>query len=94
MAGERGAHFSKGTATKSFIVKGGAAGNLTVTGIATNDVLKSVVAFKPSSASGVIATVLNLLSEFEITAANTINNTGGSDTSNYGVIVTYEDVDA
>lgn len=94
MAGSRGMHLSKGPALKQYVVKGGAAGNLTVTGIATDDVLVGVVAMKPSSATGVIATVLNLTSEFTISAANTINNSAGSTTTGYGVIVTYEDVDA
>lgn len=89
----RGMHLSKGPSIKQFVVKGAAAGTLTVTGIATNDVLLGVVAMKPSSATGVIATVLNLLSEFSISAANTITNSGGSATTGYGVIVTYEDVD-
>jgi hypothetical protein len=89
----RGMHLSKGPSIKQFIVKGGAAGSLTVTGISTSDVLLGVSAMKPSSATGVIATVLNLLSEFTISAANTIDNTDGTVTTGFGVIVTYEDVD-
>ena len=62
------------------IIAGGAAGNLTCTGIATKDKLYYVGGFSAVYNSGAIDTLtaLNLTSEFTIAAANTINNTSGT----------------
>ena len=65
-------------------VAGGAAGNLTVAGIAVGDVLQSVVGVKTSDQS-----VHDFTSEFSIFAANTITNTGGTSSTGYVLIVTY-----
>jgi hypothetical protein len=73
---------------KQALIAGGAAGNLTVTGIKTTDHLVSVVVFTTAAA---IATAANLTAEFSITALNTINNTGGTATTNNAVLVTYLD---
>lgn len=76
---------------KLTIIAGGAAGAHTVTGIATNDGLRSVlhVDFTDASETGA-----DLTSEFTITAANTIDNTGGTATTGGFLIVLYIDVDA
>lgn len=66
------------------VVAGGAAGNITVTGIATTNKLAGVTAVKDLDQS-----VLDLTAEFTITAANTINNTGGTATTGYHLVVTY-----
>lgn len=66
-------------------VDGGAAGNLTITGIAVGDTLLSVVTVLNASPF----TTANLTSEFTITAANTINNSGGTSTAAKRVAVTY-----
>ncbi len=72
------------------IVNGGSAGNITVPGIAVGDVIEQVTAAAYTINSGTPAdddpidltsSVGDVTSEFSITAANTINNTGGTDTS-------------
>lgn len=85
----RGMHLSKGPAIKMTAVAGGTAGDFTVTGITTSDVLLGVSGVDLGGTS-----VVNLLSEFSITATNKINNTAGTDTTGYGLIVLWEDVDA
>lgn len=62
-------------------IVGGAAGDLTVTGIATTDRLVSVI----NLTDGV-----DYAGEFTITAANTINNAGGTSSAADQVQVTYE----
>lgn len=78
-------------AIKQTIIAGAAAGDRTVTGIALNDKLISVLKIDATDAS---ETFSDLTSEFTITAANTINNTGGTTSANSGLIVTYLDVSA
>jgi hypothetical protein len=73
---------------KMNIVTGGAAGNLTLTGIAPGDRIVSVLVFTTAAS---IATGANLTSEFLITAADTINNTAGTSTASNLVIVFWED---
>jgi hypothetical protein len=89
----RGVHHSKGGAAQTFYVKGStSSANLTVTGIATDDVLLAVNAMRPHSSTGICASVLNLLSVTTITAANTIQV--AAVTTGFCVVVQYEDVDA
>lgn len=76
---------------KMFLAAGGAAGNITVTGIAATDVIVGVSAFgltegTPNTFSG----IANLASEFSVTATNTINNTGGTSTANKLLVVLVE----
>jgi hypothetical protein len=73
------------TGLKRFLLSGGSAGNLTVTGIATTDRLVAVLS--EDATSGV---TVDLTAEFSITATNTINNTGGTATTGKTVIVLYE----
>lgn len=74
---------------KTAVVAGGVAGNITVTGIATEDTLVSVIRF---TGGGVDVTdVEDLTSEFTITAADTINNTGGTNTTGDKLLVIYVD---
>lgn len=63
---------------------GGAAGDIALTGIVTNDTLKSVVGVKTSDQS-----VHDYTSEFHIAAADTINNSGGTTSAGYTLVVTY-----
>lgn len=65
-------------------IAGGSAGNHTVTGIKVTDKLISVLHWTPTT---LVPT--DLTSEFSITAANTINNTGGTDTSADYLVVYY-----
>ena len=70
------------------LVAGAAAGNLTVTGISLQDRILSVQTLNVTSGA-----VADLTSEFTITAANTINNGGGTATTGAGVFVEWEDHD-
>ncbi len=72
---------------KVALVAGGAAGNHTVSGIATEDRLVAVL---HASTAVSIATVADLTSEFSIASANTINNTT-TDTSSDQLWVVWED---
>ena len=69
------------------MANGGSAGNITVTGIATTDVLEAVLYYPIST--GTVTSVSDLTSEFSITAANTINNTGGTATTGGKLEVRY-----
>lgn len=69
-----------GRNVKQTIVAGAAAGNVTVTGIATSDRLVSVI----NTTDGT-----DVSAEFTITAANTINNTGGTTSASKKLLVTY-----
>ena len=73
-------------AVETTIIAGGAAGNHTVTGIKTRDTLVSVLEVDFTDAS---ETGADLTSEFTISAADTINNAAGTDTSGGFLIVTY-----
>lgn len=77
------------SAIKTAVIAGGSAGALTVNGIATTDRLISVVRLnRDSTAANITADALT--SEFTISAANTIDNTGGTATTGDVLVVTYE----
>jgi hypothetical protein len=83
------AHTKLGTGTiKATLIAGGAAGNHTVTGIQTTDNLVAVLQVDATDAS---ETYADLTSEFTISAADTINNAGGTNTTGCGLLVVYED---
>lgn len=73
---------------KVALIDGGAAGNRTVTGIATGDALISVLHLPDAGAVDAIA---DLTGEFTISAANTINNAGGTASTNGKLLVIYQD---
>jgi len=79
------------TASESIVqtaVVGAAAGNVTVTGIKTTDTLISVLRLdRDSTAANINET--SLTGEFTISAADTINNTGGTNTTGDVLIVAY-----
>lgn len=75
----------KGLPLKQTVAAGGAAGDITVTGIAVGDQLISVVNLTDGT---------DVTSEFSITAADTINNTGGTATTGDVLLVLYNDVNA
>lgn len=79
--------FPGGVAQFTFAAVGAAAGNVTVTGVNASDKLLLVqsVAF---DGDGDITAVADLTSEFTITAANTINNGGGTSTADEMVLCT------
>ena len=80
---------------KFFALSEGAAGAFTVTGIQPGDTLLAVIGWKPTLSEGTPNTVamagVNLTSEFTITAANTIDNTGGTALTDTGALVVYLD---
>lgn len=84
-------HFNK-INLKQVAISGGAAGNHTVTGIAVEDQLIAVLHITGDGTQ--LTGGATLTSEFSITAANTINNTGGTSSANGVLIVTYLDKDA
>lgn len=67
------------------VVAGAAAGDLTVTGIKVGDELINVI----NLTSGA-----DLVDEFEITAADTINNAGGTSSAGAMVLIRYYDTPA
>ena len=71
------------------LVAGGSAGDHTVTGITTSDEIAFVGHFSTAAS---IATLADLTSEFTITAADTINNVGGTDTSSDQLMVIWLDL--
>lgn len=71
---------------QSAVIAGGAAGNLTVTGIKTTDTLKIV--------QNVAAAGPNLASEFTIATLDTINNDGGTDTTGMTLLVMWYQAEA
>lgn len=73
---------------KVALINGGPAGNHTVTGIATADALVSVLHLPDG---GAIDDMADLTSEFSITAANTINNAGGTTSASGKLLVIYQD---
>lgn len=74
------ASFLRGLRTRT--VAGAVAGNITVTGTKTGDRLVSV--------QNVLAAGANLVAEFKITADNTINNTGGTNTTGMVLLIIWE----
>lgn len=77
-----------GGGLKVELISGGSAGDHTVSGITASDRLVAVL---HASTAASIATVADLTGEFSITAADTINNAGGTDTSSDQLWVFYED---
>lgn len=76
-------------------IAGGAAGNLTVTGIKTTDKLLYVGGFTLAEGVPNTFTALgDLTSQFSITAADTINNTGGTSSAAGVLLVEYVSHDA
>jgi len=73
---------------KAVLIAGGAAGAHTVTRIATGDSLVAVLHIDATDASEAYN---DLTAEFSISAADTINNAGGTNTTGGGLIVVYED---
>lgn len=85
--------FPHGLNVKMSLAAGGTAGNFTVTGITTSDSIRSVWSARYLT-TGAINSVADLTSEFSVTAANTINNTGGTNTTYRLLYVLWFDADA
>lgn len=71
------------------IISGGAAGDHTVTGIATTD--KLVMVLHLAGAGSDVTDIEDLTSEFSISAADTINNDGGTSSASGKLLVLYLD---
>jgi hypothetical protein len=77
------------------VINGGAAGVLTLTGIATTDTLVSVIQLDVAVDTGTSASgnkleaAVDLTSEFSISAANAITNAAGTNTTGDRLLVTY-----
>ena len=65
-------------ALRNVAIAGGAAGDHTVTGIKPQDKLISVIDLDPADGGAGISGLVDLTSEFTITAVDTINNVGGT----------------
>jgi hypothetical protein len=87
-----GAHFRKGTDLKQVFIKGGAAGNLTVTGVEVGDPLYWVTGVSRYSGVLFLGTCVDFTSEFSITAANVINNATGTSTAGFILAVGWGDL--
>lgn len=74
-------------AVRQAVVGGAAAGNISVTGIKTRDRLVSVL--RAIGAGTTVTDVTDLTSEFTISAAGTISNTGGTATTGSKLVVTW-----
>lgn len=72
------------------VINGAAAGNHTVTGITTADAIIQVLYF--TGAGTDVTNVSAIGSEFTITATNTINNTGGTNTTGGKLLVIWQNV--
>ena len=70
-------------------VPGGVAGNLTVAGLNAGDTLIAVGGVKTSD-----QTYVDFSSQFTITANNTINNSGGSATTGYELVVVWRSLNS
>ena len=75
-----------GERTVQALIAGGAAGAHAVAGITDIDRIISV--YEQDAASGILT---DLTGEFTVTADDTIDNTGGTDTSGDTLLVTYGD---
>lgn len=84
------AQTNSGAAVKSAVIAGGAAGALTVTGIATADTLIGVIRLDRDATAANI-NISSLTSEFTITGADTIDNTAGTNTTGDSLLVLYYD---
>lgn len=73
-------------AVKQTIVAGAAAGNVTVTGVKTRDALVSVLHLDFNDTGEIGA---DLTGEFTISAADTIDNTGGTASTGGFLIITW-----
>lgn len=80
----------KGSFLKAAVISGGSAGAHTVTGITTSDEL--VLVLQVAGAGTDVTDIADLTSEFSITAGDTINNTGGTDTTGGKLLVLYLDL--
>lgn len=75
------------SSVRAAVVAGATAGDVTVTGVVTTDVLVLVLRIIGAGVS--VTDVADITSEFSITAGGTINNAGGTDTSSDKLLVVW-----
>lgn len=78
-------------ALKKAVIAGGAAGDLAVAGILTTDTLVAVVRLNRDGTAATID-ISDITAEFTISAANTINNAAGTNTTGDSLLVLYSRV--
>ena len=88
--GDRNVDIVKGGFLGKAVTSGGAAGDHTVTGINTGDELFLVLYV--AGAGTDVTDIADLTGEFSITAADTINNTGGTATTGGKLLALYYDL--
>jgi len=71
------------------VIAGGAAGDHTVTGIATDDHIVAVWRLNRDAAVVATIEITDITSEFTITGADTINNAAGTDTTGDSLMILY-----
>lgn len=84
-------HFQGGTNTRIRFAKGASGSNVTVTGLATTDVIKVVQTIE-FDADGDIYSIIDYTDDASITAADTLNLSGVTTTADKLVYVQYVDV--
>lgn len=89
----RDTHFKGSVNLKFNAIAGGAAGNHTLTGISTEDSLLGI-AHVTIDTDGTVADTTDILSEFSITSDDTLNNAGGTGTTDDLLLILWQDVDA
>jgi adhesin HecA-like repeat protein len=77
------------TLIQTAVVAGAAAGDVTVTGIKLDDKICGVIVLDRNATAANI-TLAALTSEFKVTAADTINNTGGTSSSGDALLVIWQ----
>ncbi len=73
-------------------IVGGVAGDHTVTGIVVGD--RIVAVFRFTTVTSNFQTIVDITSEFTVTAADTINNVGGTDTTADYLMIFYYPIGA
>lgn len=74
-------------ALRTDVVAGAVAGDVAVADINEGDVLKSVIFHDPDDGGAGVSGLTDVTDEFTIASDGTINNDGGTDTSNGQLIV-------
>lgn len=85
--------FPHGLNIRQSMAKGATAGTITITGIAVADHLRAVWSVRFLT-TGLINSVADLTAEFSISAANTVTNAAGTNTTGRLLLVTWFDADA
>jgi hypothetical protein len=87
-----GMHSAHGFGLRLTPLKGGAAGALTLTGIALDDQILAVMGIGRWSGTYYLNTLYDFTAEFSVSAADTIDNTGGTTTTSWRLLAVWADV--